>query len=78
MRPDPYFAISDASGRFEIHNLPAGDLELQAWQETAGGLAVSRSDLNWTDKGRFQVSLKNGEDKDLKDLPVTAAALKLQ
>jgi plastocyanin len=77
VRPDPYFAISDASGNFELKDLPAGDLELQAWPETAGGLAVSRGDLNWSEKGRFQVSLKNGDVKDLKDLPVTAAALKL-
>ena len=34
VRPDPYFAISDASGNFELKNLPAGgDLELQAWHE---------------------------------------------
>jgi plastocyanin len=78
VRPDPYFAISDASGHFEIHNLPAGDLELQAWHETVGGLAVNRGDLNWNEKGRFQVSLKNGDEKDLKDLPVTAATLKIQ
>jgi plastocyanin len=78
VRPDPYFAISDASGHFEIHNLPAGDLELQAVHEAAGALAVNRSDLNWNEKGRFQVSLKNGEEKDLKDIPVTAAALKIQ
>ncbi len=77
-RPDPYFAISDASGNFEIKDLPAGDLEFQVLHESAGPIAVNRPDLNWTDKGRFTVSLKKGEEKDLKDLTLTAAALKLQ
>jgi len=77
-RPDPYFAISDAAGNFEIKDLPAGDLEFQVQHESAGPIVVARSDLNWSDKGRFQVSLKKGEEKDLKDLTITAAALKIQ
>jgi len=78
VRPDPYFAISDASGRFEIKNVPAGDLEFQVWQETANYLHLDRPDLKWDDKGRFQVSLHNGEVKDLQDVAVPAAALKPQ
>lgn len=73
IRPDPYFAITDDSGRFEIRNLPAGELEFQAWQESIGGLALNEPDLKWDPKGRFTVTLKNGEQRDLKDIPVPAA-----
>jgi plastocyanin len=75
IRPDPYFAITDDSGRFEIKDLPAGDLEFQAWHESVGGLALNQPDLKWDQKGRFAVSLKSGEVKDLKDIPVPAALL---
>jgi RNA polymerase sigma factor (sigma-70 family) len=34
----PYFAVTDATGRFEIKNAPAGKWRLVAWQETAGWL----------------------------------------
>ncbi len=78
VRPDPYFAITDASGNFEIRNLPAGDLEFQVWQENAGDLVLDQPDLKWDNKGRFHLSLHNGEQRDLKDLKVSAAALKVQ
>jgi plastocyanin len=32
----PYFAVSDAAGRFSIENLPPGDYTLEAWHETFG------------------------------------------
>jgi hypothetical protein len=73
IRPDPYFAITDDSGRFEIRDLPAGELEFQAWQEAIGGLGLNQPDLKWDSKGRFSVTLHNGEVKDLKDIPVPAA-----
>ena len=73
IRPDPYFAVSDESGRFEIHDLPAGELEFQAWQESVGGLALNQPDLKWDAKGRFTIALHNGEVKDLKDISVPAS-----
>lgn len=40
-RDNPYFAVSDADGSFEIKNLPAGaDLEFQVWHESAGYVEV--------------------------------------
>jgi len=32
----PYFAVTDASGTFEIRNLPAGSYTLEAWHEVLG------------------------------------------
>ena len=72
IRSDPYFAVTDDSGRFEIRNLPAGELEFQTWQESIGGLALNQPDLKWDAKGKFTISLHNGEVKDLKDLSVPA------
>jgi len=34
----PYFAVTDANGRFEIKNAPAGKWRLAVWQETVGYL----------------------------------------
>jgi len=55
--------------------LPAGELEFQAWQESAGGLALDLPDLKWDSKGRFTITLHNGETKDLKDISVPVALL---
>lgn len=32
----PYFAVTDASGAFELPNLPAGTYTVEAWHEAAG------------------------------------------
>jgi plastocyanin len=32
----PYYAVTDASGAFKIANLPAGDYEVDIWQEKLG------------------------------------------
>jgi hypothetical protein len=33
---NPYFAVSDKTGNFEIPNVPAGTYTIQAWQERYG------------------------------------------
>jgi plastocyanin len=32
----PYFAVTDASGKFKIEGLPAGEYEIEAWHERLG------------------------------------------
>jgi plastocyanin len=74
---NPYCAVSKDDGSFELVDLPAGDLEFQIWQENAGGLDVKNADLQpGSGPGRFKLSLKPGEKKDLKEIVVTPAALK--
>jgi plastocyanin len=73
----PYCAVSKDDGSFELADLPAGDLEFQIWQENAGSLDVKNADLQpGSGPGRFKISLKPGDKKDLKDIVVTTAALK--
>jgi hypothetical protein len=79
-RKDKYFAVTKSDGSFEIPNLPAGEeVELQAWHERGSGpggaLVLQNKDLKWTSKGRFKVTLKPDETKDLA-LEVPASALK--
>jgi len=39
----PYFAVTDAKGRFEIKGLPHGEFELEAWHEEFGELEANVS-----------------------------------
>ncbi|MBI5367400.1 MAG: hypothetical protein HZA54_10225 [Planctomycetes bacterium] len=41
--PHPYFAVSDAAGRFELADVPPGVYEVVAWHE---GWEIDRSDQN--------------------------------
>jgi plastocyanin len=45
----PYYAVTDESGAFKIANVPAGDYDLEAWQEKLG-------------KQTAKVSVKPGAD----------------
>ncbi|MEP9409970.1 MAG: carboxypeptidase regulatory-like domain-containing protein [Candidatus Brocadia sp.] len=36
VKANPYFAVTDESGRFRIENVPAGSYKIEAWQEKLG------------------------------------------
>lgn len=73
-RVDPYLAVSDASGAFELANLPAGEeLEFQVWHERASGGLVAKGD--WA-KGRFKLKLDPDRVVDLGEIAVGADLLK--
>jgi hypothetical protein len=73
-RKDGYSAVTDAEGRFEIANLPAGEpLEIQVWHErgaAAGnglvGTTPDAPDLKWDKRGRVAVTLQPDEVKEIK------------
>ncbi len=69
-RTDPYVAVTDASGAFEISNLPAGEeLEFQVWHERATTGLAAKAD--WA-KGRFKLKLEPDQVVDLGTIAVAA------
>lgn len=71
-RVDPYFAVTDASGAFQIAQLPAGEeLEFEVWHEKSGALMAKPE---WA-KGRFKVTITADQETDLGTVSVPTAAL---
>ena len=70
-------------GRLKFPNVPAGEkLEFQVWHESAagagGGLVITTPEakaLEWSNKGRFSVTLQPNEVKEIK-VTVPASAFK--
>jgi hypothetical protein len=73
-RKNGYFAITDADGKFEIANVPAGEpLEFQVWHESGAapgqglvGATAETPDLKWSNRGRVTVTLPENEIKEVK------------
>lgn len=59
VRDNPYFAVSDEQGEFQIDGLPPGEWELQLWHERVHYLNLPE----WP-QGRRTVAIR-GEDVDL-------------
>lgn len=78
-RPNPYYAVSDKSGKFTIANLPAAPglkLEFRGWHERPGFLqkvTVDGEVVTWK-KGRFELELEPGATKEL-EIIIDASAL---
>jgi hypothetical protein len=76
VRDDPYFALTDSYGWFEIRNLPAGEeIQFQAWHERGvgpHGALVAKPE--WA-KGRFHVTIPRGGVVDLGTIEIAPAAL---
>jgi hypothetical protein len=69
----PYAAVTDATGRFRIKNVPTGERTFQVWQEKAGWIARGLRDgrpVEWK-RGRVTVTIKPG-DNDLGEIHLTA------
>ena len=64
----PYFAVTDANGRFEIPNVPAGvELEFRVWHERAGYLkdvTVNGEAKTWS-RGKFTQTLSEDQRLEL-------------
>jgi hypothetical protein len=78
VRKDPYAAVTDATGKFELKDLPAGkDLEFVLWEEKPGYLKNAAFKGGKADaRGRFKIKLKPGETKDLGDIKVSGSMFK--
>jgi hypothetical protein len=74
--PHPFFAVSDASGKFEIKGVPAGTYTLVAWHEkyptgitqtvTVGAGAAATSDFSFSAE---QLKAENVEGGALRAMP---------
>jgi hypothetical protein len=73
-RKNGYVAVTDAEGRFEIANLPAGEpIEIQVWHESGGapglglvGETPDAPELKWSERGRVSLTLQADEVKEIK------------
>lgn len=79
VRDEPYVAITDEKGNFEIKNMPEGEWEFQFWHERCGYMTGLEKDGKAVMEGRpATVTLKvtNGEILDLGKLTIAADSLK--
>jgi hypothetical protein len=74
-RPDNYVAVSDAQGKFEIPNLPAGEkIEFQVWHERAGGKGGPLAAKPEWRGGRFTLTIPADGVEDLQAIRLPVAA----
>lgn len=77
IRDEPYFAVTNANGEFEIKNIPEGKWSFQFWQEKTGYLTDATIDGKSVlgRRGEMEVEIKDGEATDLGVFTITAAKL---
>ena len=76
VREDPYVAISNDKGEFEIKNIPVGQHEFVFWHESKGFLRTLALKGGKTDRrGRAKLKIAAGETLDLGEIKVPAAAV---
>lgn len=74
VKDNPYFAVTDKDGKFEIKNVPAGEWVFQFWHEKSGyvdEVVVGGAETKWK-KGRVEVNM-TADGKDLGSVTVPAA-----
>jgi len=77
VRDNPYVAITDSEGKFEIKNVPAGEWEFQFWHSKAGYMKKLESgDYKFGRKGQADVSVANESETDMGKLEFPVKAFK--
>ena len=77
IREEPYVAITDKDGRFEIKNVPAGEWTYQFWHKRAGymkDLKVPAGELGG--RGEIKLTIEPGKTLDLGKLTFDTAKFK--
>ena len=74
VRDEPYVAITDKDGSFEIKNIPAGNWKFQFWHKKSAYMR----DLEVPDKevgrrGEIEVKIEDGKTLDLGELKIDGA-----
>jgi hypothetical protein len=68
---NPYFAVTDRDGNFEIKDAPAGDFRLVIWHEEAGWV-IGEANGKPSKNGR-KIAIKAGQTTDLGKFPLKPA-----
>lgn len=77
IKDHPYMAVTDQNGNFEIKNLPVGEWQFRAWQESAGYIAKVKVGAKETSKkGEFDAAIKDGAATDLGVIKVGESVFK--
>ena len=77
VRDNPYVAITDADGNFEIKNVPAGEWEFQFWHKKAGFMKKMESDnFKFGRKGESEVMIAADGELDMGTLEFPAKEFK--
>ena len=77
VKDHPYMAVTDADGKFEIKNLPAGNWTFHFWHEAMGHVDTGKLDgkkVKWK-KGRVKQKIAKGDNK-LGTLAISAKEFK--
>jgi len=67
IKDNPYFAVTDDKGSFEIKNIPEGEWTFQFWQEKAGyvqDVTINGAAKKWS-RGRLSVKVTGGKTTEL-------------
>jgi hypothetical protein len=76
IRDNPYMAVSDKDGKFEIKNVPAGKQTFVFWHEAKGNMRDLKVGSAKADrKGQVTLDVKPGQTLDLGDIAVSPAIL---
>lgn len=77
IRDDPYFAVTDAEGKFSIAKIPAGKWTFQFWHSRCGYMKDLQQDGKGiaSKRGEVEFEIKDGETLDLGKLMIEAKAL---
>lgn len=75
IRDNPYFAVTDAEGKFEIKHIPPGDWQFQFWHEKVGyvrNVKIDGNEFEWS-RGRLDVSVADGKTNDVGTVKLSPA-----
>jgi hypothetical protein len=73
----PYMAVTDADGRFEIRNIPAGQRTFRFWHEKSGYVThvkIADREVAW-ERGLATLEIRSDETTDLGEVRIASALL---
>lgn len=75
VREDPHAAVTDAEGRFELPNLPAGEWRLRFYHEGQPLVGLATGDGTTDERGEWVAAVPDG-GLDLGDTSISAGSLR--